>query len=133
MSELVYYTRKADEQGKYEVWVFRGQCPECKKGLMGKPINPKTKKVMSRADTYVCPECNFSIDSDEYRETLTASIAYTCAKCKYSGEMEKPFKRKKVSILNPETGKKKRKTAFLFNCEKCGFEFKVVSNVRGAK
>jgi len=132
MSELVYYTRRADEQNKSELWVFRGPCPKCGKGLMGKPVNPKTGKVMSRADEYVCHDCNYTIGAEEYRDTLDANISYTC-KCGHSGGIKVPFKRNKVSILNPKTGKKKRKMALVFNCSKCNSEIIIVSDVRGAK
>lgn len=126
MGELVYYTRRSDDQGKQEVWVFRGACPKCGKGEMGKPRDPKTGKAKIRAKEYVCPECNHTVEKEEYEDTLQANIAYTCAKCNNEDEAEISFKRKKISIKNPKTGKTKRKAGITFNCSKCSEEIKVV-------
>jgi len=123
MSELVYFSRRADNQGKQEVWVFRGPCPECGNGKMGKPKNPKTGKAKIRAKEYVCPECNHTAEKEEYEDTLTASVSYECS-CGNSDEIQVPFKRKKINIeIN---GKKKRKSGISFDCSKCETEIKIV-------
>tara|TARA_Y100000310_G_C20253021_1_gene610012 strand:+ start:135 stop:542 length:408 start_codon:yes stop_codon:yes gene_type:complete len=124
MSELVYFTRRNDEFGQVQVWVFKEKCGKCGKAFMGKPVNPKTGKVKSRAKEYVCVECNHSEEKEAYEDSLTANIVYTCPEG-HSGETRIPFKRKKISIKLP-TGKNKRKDGISFECKKCGFEVKVV-------
>ena len=58
MDELCYMTRRQlGTKGKAIAWVERGTCPKCKKGLMSKPINPKTGKYKIRSTEYVCSEC----------------------------------------------------------------------------
>ena len=58
MDECAYFTNRIlDNEGSARVWVLKEECQKCKKGLMGKPINPKTKKRKIRAKEYVCPEC----------------------------------------------------------------------------
>ncbi len=125
MSELVYFTRRNDEFGKIQVWVFKEKCTECGKAEMGKPLNPKTGKVKSRAKEYVCSECDHTVEKEAYEDTLTANISYTCPDG-HSGETQIPFKRKKISIKDPKTGKTKRKDGICFHCGECDFEIKVV-------
>lgn len=120
MDECVYFTRRAlPGNGKAVAWVKREQCPKCKKGLMGKPVDPKTKKIKTRAEEYVCPECNYTMEKGEYEDTLTCEIMYTCPKCFHQGEAAVSFKRKKVQLFNVETQKKKAAEAIVFDCEKC--------------
>lgn len=125
MSELAYFTRRKDEFGTVQVWVFREDCTKCGKGKMGKPINPKTGKPKSRAKEYQCPECSFTVEKEEYEDSLTANITYTCPDG-HSGEIQIPFERKRLPIKNPKTGKNKYKPGIKFNCETCDFEIKVV-------
>ncbi len=131
MKELVYFTRrKILPDGKVKVWVFRELCPKCKKAYMGKPIDPKTKKPKMRAKEYQCPECGFKMEAQEYEDTLTANIEYTCPKCKKSGEIQVPFKRKKVTIVDEKTGKKARVDAIVFTCDYCGFQINVTKKMK---
>ena len=94
MDECVYFTSRSVGDGYVTAWVFRGDCPKCKKALMGKPV--EKGKVKTRAKEYVCPACKFTMEKGEYEDTLTCCIEYTCPKCKKDGELTVPFKRKKV-------------------------------------
>ncbi len=130
MDELVYFTqRELGEKGFAKVWVYRGDCPKCGKAKMGKPRDPKTGKVKVRAKEYVCPECGYTVPKEEYEETLTAQAKYTCPKCGHKGEIEFPFKRKKVRIFDPETQKKKSVDAIQFKCEKCGEKINITKKM----
>ncbi|MBN2368598.1 hypothetical protein JXC34_06260, partial [Candidatus Woesearchaeota archaeon] len=64
MEELVYWTSRKIENGNAKVWVFREDCPECGKALMGKPV--EKGKVKTRASYYECPECGHQIPKSEY-------------------------------------------------------------------
>jgi predicted RNA-binding Zn-ribbon protein involved in translation (DUF1610 family) len=109
MEECVYFTnRSIDSKGKVKCWVYREKCPKCKKGLMGKPRDSKGK-IKIRADEYVCPECGLKIEKQEYEDSLTASIKYTCPNCQHEGEIAIPFKRKKTQGVD----------ALKFECQKC--------------
>jgi len=129
MDECVYFTRRNDKDGKVVVWVFRSACTKCHEGLMGKPIDAKTGKFKIRSPEYVCPKCGFKLNEEEYEETLTACIKYECS-CGYNGEMEIPFKRKKVMRLDEESGKKKAVDALVFECEKCKKKFYVKKKMK---
>ena len=121
MEELCYFSNRDLDGGKgrARAWVYRGMCPECGKGKMGKPINSKTGKAKIRAKEYECPECHFVMDKEEYEDTLECEIIYKCPSCGFEGETAVPFKRKKVQLLDEETQKKKSVDAVIFVCEKC--------------
>lgn len=117
MEECIYYTfRGIGDEGEARTWVLKEKCPECGKGLMGKPR--EKGKVKIRAKEYVCPECNYTVEKEEYEQGLTANIIYTCPHCKAEGETQIPFIRKKVQVLK-ENGKKKPVEVLRFQCGKC--------------
>ena len=118
MEECIYFTNRIIGKGKIKAWVLKELCPKCKKSLMSKPKDPKTGKPKIRAAEYVCPSCNFKIEKQEYEDSLTINIQYTCPHCNSSGELSVPFKRKKVQIIK-ESGKKKSVDAIRFQCQKC--------------
>ncbi|MEM3374789.1 MAG: hypothetical protein QXE31_06280 [Candidatus Woesearchaeota archaeon] len=119
MDELVYWTSRAIGNGKVKAWVYREQCPKCKKALMGKPKDKKGK-VLIRANYYECPECHHKIDKKEYEDTLTANIIYTCPKCNYEGEIQIPFKRKKYQGVE----------ALIFQCQKCNEKIPITKKMK---
>ena len=107
--ECVYFTnRPIDTKGKIKAWVYRQKCPKCNKALMSKPIGPKGK-IKIRANEYICSECGYRVEKQEYEDSLTAYIKYICPKCQYEGEIEIPFKRKKVQGVE----------SLKFECQKC--------------
>lgn len=109
MDECVYFTSRAVDAGYVKCWVFREDCPKCKKAKMGKPRDEKTGAVKIRAKEYICPACNYTVEKAEYEDTLTANIAYTCPHCKAKGETQIPFKRKSFEGVK----------ALVFLCDKC--------------
>ena len=119
MEELVYFTNRKVGDGNIMAWVYRKECPKCGKAKMGKPKNEKTGRAKIRAAEYVCPECGNIIEKEEYEETLTCEIKYTCPKCKHEGEAEVPFIRKKTMIFNEKKQKKVSVAAVVFECENC--------------
>ncbi len=131
MDECIYYTKRhLGESGKAVVWVFKENCPKCKKALMGKPKDSKTGKPKIRAKEYVCPECNHTVEKEEYEETLTASIQYTCPSCSFQGEIQVPFLRKKTQIFNVEKQKKVSVEALVFHCKKCNEKIVITKKMK---
>lgn len=118
MSELDYYTRRQIGDGRAEVWVFKQKC-SCG-GVFHKP--------KLRSPVYVCDSCGNEVSKDEYTAEEVANIKYTCPKCKFEGEKQEPFKRKKVSLLIG--GKKKSVEAFQFTCDKCGEKISVTKKMK---
>jgi DNA-directed RNA polymerase subunit M/transcription elongation factor TFIIS len=130
MDECVYFTNRSTDKGKIKAWVFKENCPECKKGIMGKPRDPKTGKPKIRAKEYVCPECNHIVEKEKYENSLDINIQYTCPKCEHSDELKTSFERKRVQRLNEETGKKQAIETIRFECSKCGEEMDVTKKMK---
>ena len=110
MEECVYFTNRAIGEkfnGSARCWVFRQQCPKCKKAFMGKPIVDGKAKI--RALEYECPNCKYSVEKQAYEDTLIANVDYVCPACQFHGGMVLPFKRKKVEGV----------LTLRFPCEKC--------------
>ncbi|MAG08031.1 hypothetical protein CMO89_01020 [Candidatus Woesearchaeota archaeon] len=128
MEECIYFTKRTIDDGRVTAWVFKENCSKCGKALMGKPI--EKGKVKIRAKEYVCPECGYTVGKEEYEETLTANISYTCPHCSFEGEIQVPFKRKKIQLVNEETGKKKVVDALRFQCEKCGEDIDITKKMK---
>ena len=127
--ECVYYTNRIIDKGEIIAWVFKEKCPKCKKALMGKPKNPKTGRPKTRATIYVCPECGHTLQKQEYEDTLTTNIEYTCP-CGNKSQTTAPFQWKKIRIENPETGKKKSVDVIKFSCSKCKKELYVARKMK---
>ena len=130
MDECIYFTNRLFENGKIKAWVFRGKCPKCGKGIMGKPKDEKTRRPKIRAKEYVCPECNYTVDCDEYEDTLNVNIQYTCPNCQHPDELQTSFKRKKIQRFNEEKGKKETVEAVRFQCSKCGKNIDITKKMK---
>lgn len=130
MDECVYFTNRVLDKGKIRCWVLREKCPQCSKGLMGKPKDSKTGKIQIRAKEFKCPQCSYSLLEQEYEETLTANVQYTCRYCEYNGEIQVPFKRKKVQMINEETGTKKAIESLRFQCQKCNKNLDITKKMK---
>ena len=128
MDECVYFTQrtlkdsKGEVAGEIMVWTFRQYCPKCGKEKMGKPRDSKGK-VKIRATEYTCPACNYTVEKQEYEDSLVASAEYTCPECKTVGEGEIPYKRK--NILGVPT--------LRFTCAKCKASLDVTKKMKEGK
>ena len=128
MEECIYFTNRNINSGKVKAWVFKEKCPKCGLGLMGKPV--EKGKVKIRAKEYICPECKYKIDKDEYEPTLLVNIKYTCPHCSNSSELSIPFVRKKVSFINETTGKKQLVESIRFQCQKCSKNIDITKKMK---
>lgn len=109
MEECLYFTNRSIGDGNVLAWVYRKECPKCKKAQMGKPVDAKTGKVKSRSKEYVCPECGYTEEKIEHEESLNLEAKYTCPECGKDGESTAPYKRKKYKGVD----------AFVVECEHC--------------
>ncbi len=130
INECVYFTNRTIGNGKVKAWVFKEICPNCKKGMMGKPVDPKTGKPQIRTKEYVCKECNFTMPEEEYEDTLTINTQYICPYCDFQGEKQVPFIRKKIQVFDEEEQKKKTIEAARFQCEKCGKNIDITKKMK---
>jgi len=118
MDECVYFTKRAIGPGKVKAWVFKEQCPKCKKAMMGKPV--EKGKVKIRAKEYVCPNCNNTVEKQAYEDTLTCNVEYVCPACSYSGETQTQYKRKKVDGI----------PTIQVECEKCHAKINITKKMK---
>ena len=130
MSECIYFTKRNIKDGQVTAWVFKEECPKCKKSLMGKPKNPKTGRPKIRATEYICDSCGHTEEKQKYEETLTTNIKYTCPYCKHKDETQVPFVRKRISRFNEEKGKKETVEAIIFNCSKCEKRIEITKKMK---
>lgn len=124
MEECVYFTNRAIGEkfnGTARCWVFKQQCPKCKKALMGKPV--VDGKVKIRSTEYQCPSCKYTVEKQAYEETLTANVDYVCPACQHHGQASMPFKRKRVEGV----------LTLRFPCEKCKGNIDVTKKMKEIK
>jgi predicted RNA-binding Zn-ribbon protein involved in translation (DUF1610 family) len=122
MEECLYFTQRSIGSGEAMVWVFRHDCPKCKKGLMGKPRDKKGK-VLTKAKEYTCPKCNYKVPKQEYEDSLTANIEYKCPSCSNQGEKQIPFKRKNIEGIQ----------TLRFQCDKCNANIDITKKMKEKK
>ena len=124
MDECIYFTRRIFDNGKGKAmaWVFRKDCPKCKKAPMGKPKGDDGH-VKIRAKEYTCPACNYTVSKEEYEPTLTCDVKYTCSGCGKAGEASVPFKR--VSFQGVK--------AVVFPCASCGQKIGITKKLADGK
>ncbi len=130
MDECIYFTKREVGKGHVKAWVYRGDCPKCKEGTMGKPKNNKTGKPKIRSKEYQCPKCEYTVDSSEYELSLNVEVKYTCPHCNNIGEIMIPFKRKKVKIFDEELQKEVSAEAVLFQCQKCSKRIEITKKMK---
>lgn len=130
MNECIYFTNRILDKGKIKAWVLKEKCPKCGKSLMSKPKDPKTGKSKIRADYYECESCKHQIPKKEHEESLICNVEYTCSHCQHKGEIQIPFKRKKIQRLNKETGKKQVIDSLRFQCQKCKEDIDITKKMK---
>lgn len=128
MEELVYFTNRIIGNGSVKAWVYKELCPKCKKEKMGKP--KEGGKVKIRAKEYTCASCGYTVEKEAYEDTLKCQIKYVCPKCKFSGEAEVPFERKKLKVFDEEKQKKVTVDAVVFSCGKCNEKITITKKMK---
>ena len=108
VEECVYFTNRTIGSGMAMAWVFRKECPKCKKGIMGKPLK-KGNKVDKKADHYVCYSCGYSESNEQLENGLILNVEYKCPYCGNEGETTTEYKRKTFDGV----------PSYVFECQKC--------------
>ena len=123
MEEVLYFTFRIMDGKPVKAWAYKKECPSCGKAKMGKPINPKTGKVKSRAKEYVCPLCDFTEEKVEHEESLILESKYTCPTCEKDGASTTPFKRKTIDGV----------PTFRVECSECGANIDITKKMKAKK
>ena len=124
MEECLYFTNRfIGENGQVTAWVYRKDCPKCKKVKMGKPVNPKTGRPKTRSKEYVCPECKYTEEKIEHEESLSIEAQYTCPECGKEGESTGINKRKNYKGVQ----------SYLVECQHCGEQIPITKKLKEPK
>lgn len=122
MEECLYFTnRSIGEKGQVLAWVYRKDCPKCKKAKMGKPV--VKGKVKTRATYYECPDCHYQEPKQEHEESLDLEAQYTCPECGKEGEGTTEYKRKKYKGV----------LSYLIICQHCQAEIPITKKLKDLK
>ena len=108
MGECVYFTNRTFDNGRAMAWVFRKECPECKKGIMGKP-QKKNGKADKKAEHYVCYSCGHKESNEAVENSLVLNVEYKCPKCGNEGETTSEYQRKIFEGV----------PSYVFECQNC--------------
>ncbi|MFW6013584.1 MAG: hypothetical protein ACOCQG_00260 [Candidatus Nanoarchaeia archaeon] len=120
--EVVYFTNRAlENEGRVKAWAYRIYCPECKKALMGKPV--EKGKIKRRAKYYICPECEYNESDKEHEAKLTLEVVYKCPHCSNEGETTTEYKRKTFQGV----------PSFIFKCLECGQKIGITKKMKTKK
>ena len=108
VEECVYFTNRTIGSGMAMAWVFRKECPKCKKDIMGKP-QKKTGRVDKKADHYVCYSCGYQESNEQLENNLVLNVEYKCPHCGNEGGTTTEYKRKSFEGV----------PSYVFECQKC--------------
>jgi ssDNA-binding Zn-finger/Zn-ribbon topoisomerase 1 len=122
MEECLYFTNRSIGEGSAIAWVYRKECPKCKKGRLGKPIK-KNGKADKKADYYECPLCKYQEKNEVVESGLVVEIEYKCPFCGNEGQTTTDYKRKAFEGV----------PAFVFECEKCHKKIGVTKKLKEPK
>ena len=123
MDELLYFSNRVTPVLKAKAWVYKKQCPKCKKALMGKPIDPTTGRPKIRSTEYICPACSYTEEKKAHEESLQLECAYTCPACKKTGESTTQYKRKTYLGV----------PSYVLDCQHCGAKIAITKKMKDPK
>ena len=121
MDDCIYFTNRILINGKITAWVFRKECPKCKKSHLEKPL--KKGKPDKKSPFYVCPNCSYQENNKDVEEGLTLNIEYTCPHCNNNGETTTQYQRKVFEGI----------PSYIFECQKCCKKISITKKLKEPK
>ena len=122
MDECLYFTNRSIGEGYATAWVYRKECPKCKKGRLGKPIK-KNGKTDKKAAYYECPACKYQESNEQVESSVKLEVQYKCPYCSYEGEATSEYKRKTFEGIQ----------SFVFECGKCNKKIGITKKMKKSK
>jgi len=122
MDECIYFTNRSINDGYAVAWVYRKECPKCKKAQMGKPIK-KNGKPDKKSPVFECPACKYQEDNAAMEASLKVEVEYQCPFCKHEGQATTEYRRKKLDGID----------AFVFVCQKCNKKIGITKKLKSKK
>ena len=106
--DCVYFTNRTFDSGRAMAWVFRKQCPKCKKDVLRKP-STKSGKPDKKSPIYVCKSCGYEEKNEEVENSLIVNVEYKCPDCGNESQTTTDYKRKTFEGV----------PSFVFECQNC--------------
>ena len=122
VEECVYFTNRTMDSGRAMAWVFRKECPKCRKGIMGKPMK-KGNKLDKKAGHYVCYSCGYTESSEQVENSLVINVEYKCPHCGNEGDTTSEYKRKTFEGV----------PSYVFECQKCHKKIGLTKKLKESK
>lgn len=122
MEKCVYFTNRTINTGRAMAWVFKKECPKCKKGFMDKP-QKKGGKIDKKADYYVCNSCSYTESNEQVENSLVLNVEYKCPHCGNEGQTASEYKRKTFEGV----------PAYIFECQKCNKKIGLTKKLKEGK
>jgi hypothetical protein len=122
VEECVYFTNRTIGTGRAMAWVFRKECPKCKKGVLGKPIK-KTGAIDKKSETCVCSSCGYTEPTEQAESGLTLNVDYKCPYCGNEGQTTAKYERKVFEGV----------PSYIFECTKCGKKIGLTKKLKEPK
>jgi len=122
VEECIYFTNRAIDSGRAMAWVFRKECPKCKKDVLRKP-STKSGKPDKKSPIYACKSCRYEESNEQVENNLTINIEYKCPHCGNEGETTTEYKRKSFQGV----------PAFVFECQKCHQKIGLTKKLKESK
>ncbi len=122
MEECLYFTNRPIGDGFATAWVYRKECPKCKKDELGKPLK-KNGKIDKKADYYECPKCKHQEKNEQVEANLKLEVQYKCPYCGNQGETTTEYKRKVFEGI----------PSYVFECGKCNKNIGITKKLKESK
>ena len=122
VEECVYFTNRTFDSGRAMAWVFRKECPKCKKDVLKKP-STKSGKPDKKSSIYVCKSCRYEEKNEDVEESLMINIEYKCPHCGDEGDTTTEYKRKSFEGV----------PSYVFECRKCHKKIGLTKKLKEAK
>ena len=122
VEECLYFTNRSIGEGFATAWVYRKECPKCKKGRLGKPIK-KNGKADKKADYYECPLCKYQESNEQVDNSVKLEVQYKCPHCGFEGEATSEYKRKLFEGI----------PSYVFECSKCNKKIGLTKKLKNIK
>jgi len=123
MNDLMFFTNRNMGASTIKAWVYRPLCAKCKKGRVGKPINPKSKAINKKAEYYECNHCKAQTPVEDIDKDLKVEVKYKCPGCGNEGFATTEYKRKTWQGV----------PAFVFECSKCKEKIGITKKMKKPK
>lgn len=122
VEECIYFTNRIIGDGRATAWVFRKECPKCKKDELRKP-STKSGKPDKKSPIFVCKSCRYEEKNEDVEKDLIINVEYKCPHCGNESETTAEYKRKSFEGVQ----------SYVFECGKCSKKIGLTKKLKETK